>query len=107
VQAARDGRTVPLAFFPAAAVAWRKAHRSNQKFLAGTDKRIKSLKDLPAVARAAFDYAPEFGHGMPGDHADEHVALCFRGIEPLVERWDDFERLATMLFGVPASGIAP
>ncbi len=107
VQAARDGRTVPLAFFPAAAVAWRKAHRSNQKFLAGTDKRIKSLKDLPAMARAAFDYAPEFGHGMPGDHADEHVALCFRGIEPLVERWDDFERLATMLFGVPESGIAP
>ncbi len=107
VQAARDGRTSPLPLFPAAAVAWRKAHRSNLKFLAGTDKRIKSLKDLPAVACAAFAYEPEFGHGMPGDHADEHVALCFRGVDPLVERWDEFERLVTMLFGVPAAEIVP
>jgi len=103
VQAARDGRTIPLAFFPAAAVAWRKAHRSNVKFLAGTDKRIKSWKDPVELARAAFDCEPEFGRGMPGDNADEHVALCFRGVDPLAERWDEFDRLATMLFDMSAS----
>lgn len=106
VQLAREGRTAPLAFFPAAAVAWFDARRSNEKFFAGTDKRIKSLKDPAALARAAFDFTPEHDRGMPGDDTDPHVALCFRGQDPMAERWSDFEALATILFAprLPSGG---
>jgi hypothetical protein len=96
VAAARRGREEPLVFFPQAAAAWLVAHRSNAKFLAG-DKRIKGIKDPRFLATAAFESRGEFG-APGGDDTDAHVALCFRGVDPLRDRWDDFEQLATTLF---------
>jgi exodeoxyribonuclease V gamma subunit len=102
VAAARRGREEPLVFFPQAAVAWLAAHRSNVKFLAG-DKRIKGMKDPRFLATAAFEARGEFG-APGGDDTDAHVALCFRGVDPLRDRWDDFERLVTMLFAPRLAG---
>ncbi len=97
VEQARHGRETPLPFFPQAATAWLTAQVSNGKFLAGTDKRIKALKDARLLAVDAFEREEAFG-APGGDHTDDHVALCFRGVDPLREHWDAFEQLATTLF---------
>ena len=100
VAAARAGRESPLAFFPSAAMAWLKAYRGNQQL-----RKNASPKDPREEARRAFDDEGTWG-GVAGDHADAHVALCFRGIDPLVERWDEFEQLARLIFNprLPATG---
>ena len=102
VAAARRGREEPLVFFPQAAAAWLVAHRSNAKFLAG-DRRIKGIKDPRLLAMAAFEAPGDFG-APGGDDTDAHVALCFRGVDPLRDRWDDFEQLATTLFAPRLAG---
>ncbi len=102
VREARRGRESPLVIFPQAAGAWLVAHRSNAKFRAG-DKRIKSLKDLRYEALRVFE--TDGGFGVPGgDHTDPHVALCFRGMDPMREQWDEFERLVAVLFAPRLTG---
>ncbi|HYW49580.1 MAG TPA: exodeoxyribonuclease V subunit gamma [Gemmatimonadaceae bacterium] len=93
MSAARDGRDAPLPFFPQAAMAWLKALRGNAKL-----KKNARPRDPQFDAIAAYDTDGGFA-GMPGDHADPHVALCFRGVHPLEDRWHDFEALATLVLG--------
>ena len=96
---ARIGRTMPLVFFPQAAVAWLKAH--------GTGKQRKNAaeKDPRHEALKAFAAESAFG-SAPGDHADAHVALCFRGVDPLAERWREFEVLAQLVLGARLPAVA-
>ena len=90
---ARACRTAPLPFFPQAAMAWLGAHRGN-----ASPRRRSAPKDPRREAMQAYDCA-QSEYGPAGDHADPHVALCFRDVDPLHERWDEFERLATVVLG--------
>ena len=103
VASTRVARTMPLAFFPSAVDAWRDAHVSNHKFRTDPKTRIKGLKNPMELARAEYECVPTADRGAPGDHADPHVALCFRGVDPFTDRRDEFERLATALFVLPGS----
>ena len=102
VSEARRGRQAPLPFFPQAAVKWRDAQLGNLKVRKG-----KLPKDPRHEAVLAFDSVGGFGQ-PGGDHTEEHVALCFRGQDPMTDRWDDFEALATTLFAprLPSGGAA-
>ncbi|MES3035556.1 MAG: exodeoxyribonuclease V subunit gamma [Gemmatimonadota bacterium] len=100
VREAQRGRQLPLAIFPQASVKWRDAQRGNRKLRKGS-----APKDPRREAIAAYE--TDGGFGAPaGDHADEHVALCFRGQDPMTDRWTEFEALATTLFAplLPAGG---
>lgn len=102
VREARRGRLAPLPIFPQAAVKWRDAQLGNQKLRKGSAPKHPQREAVKA-------YESEGGFGQPGgDHTDEHVALCFRGQEPMVDRWTEFEALATTLFAprLPAGGDA-
>ena len=90
---ARRGRETPLVFFPQAAIAWLDAIAPAKPLRKGT-----APKNPRALAREKFDCEVTTYQPVAGDHADEHVALCFRGIEPLVTHWDEFERLVRLLF---------
>lgn len=106
VRAACAGLEGPLTFFAAAGWAWLNAMHPKPK------KRSKSRKgggEAPPTleggdpdearyrAGVAFAEEPSFG-ARGGDCEDAYVALCFRGVEPMVERWPEFERLAATLF---------
>ena len=92
VREARRGRQAPVPIFPQAAVKWRDAQFGNLKVRKGS-----TPKDPRREAVHAFE--SEGGFGQPGgDHTDPHVALCFRGQDPMTERWAEFEALATILF---------
>lgn len=93
VAEARAGRTKPLPFFPQAAMAWLDAHRGN-----ASPKRRGAPKDPRREAIEAFEERGGW-NGMAGDHADPHVALCFRDVDPMRDRWDEFERLAMVVLG--------
>ncbi len=83
-------RAEPLPFFPQAGWAW---------FEAGLP--AKSSRSAPKDPRrqALAAYHADSRFGLPGDAHDPYVALCFRGADPMTERWDEFESLARQLFG--------
>jgi hypothetical protein len=61
-------------------------------------KKRKSVKDPRSAATKEFhrqsgDFSP-----MGGDCEDVYVELCFRGVDPMVSCWDEFESLARTLF---------
>ena len=92
VEAGR-GRAAPLVFFPQAAICWLDAIAP-----AKAPRKNAAPKDPQAVARAQFACEANQFQPVGGDHADEHVALCFRGVDPLVTQWNEFERLTRLLF---------
>lgn len=98
VEVAREARTVPVPFFAQAASAWLGAHVANAKA-----RRNATYKDPQQQAMAAYHAEGAFGNPA-GDHAEPHVALCFRGQDPLDEHWDEFEVLVTQLFGLRVPG---
>jgi hypothetical protein len=58
------------------------------------------------VRRAYHQEATRYAPG--GDGADAYIALCFRGGDPIADRWDDFEALArTLLAAWRWSGEVP
>ncbi len=99
VESAREGLRQPLPFFPQAGEAWMKAALGQAS--GGKGKRRKPATPSGADPR---EMATESYHEPPGnfssggDAQDAHVALCFRGVDPMDERWDDFEALARRLF---------
>jgi len=106
VRAARAGLEAPLPFFAAAGWAWLNAMHPKPKKRAKPKKGGGEASLAPEVGdpdearyRAAVAYAeePSFG-SRGGDCQDAYVALCFRGVDPMVERGADFERLAATLF---------
>jgi exonuclease V gamma subunit len=106
VRVARHGLAAPLPFFAKAAWAWHSTMHPKPK------KPSKSKKASATVPEQAREGDPDearwearrcferettqFASG--GDGEDVYVALCFRGVDPMTDRWDDFERLATTLF---------
>ncbi len=99
VAQARIGRTMPLVFFPQAALAWLRAHGT------GTRRKNTVVKDPRHEAVTAFTADGQWSD-VKGDHADAHVALCFRGVDPLAERWGEFEALAQLVLGARLPGAA-
>lgn len=94
VEATRDCHAAPLPFFAAAGWAWLAASTARPK------KRgaASAPKDPRTEAVRAFHKEPGmFGGG--GDGEDPYVILCFRGRDPMAERWEEFERLCLTLFG--------
>lgn len=98
---ARRGRETPLVFFPQAAIAWLDAIAP-----AKPPKKGTAPKNPRASARETFERERSTFTPVAGDHADDHVALCFRGIDPLDTHWDEFERLVRLLFRPLLSGSA-
>ncbi|MBK6458841.1 MAG: exodeoxyribonuclease V subunit gamma [Gemmatimonadetes bacterium] len=103
VESARDGMRRPLPFFARAGYAWGASTFVQPPGEQGKGKG-KGKKTATAATRDPRDEATKAYHEQPADYSsggdaqDAYVALCFRGIDPMVERWDDFERLAERLF---------
>lgn len=117
VHVARAGLVAPLPFFASAAWAWHgdmfpKPKRRARSKKGASDPAPPSAAGDPDEARfqAKCAYAKEStDYASGGDCEDPYVALCFRGVDPMAERCDEFERLAGTLFGAwrwpdPASG---
>jgi len=81
VQVLRDARTRPLPFFPKAGAGW-------------LDARCAEADDAPILA--ALD-AYRTGDFSEGDDNDPYIALCFRGLDPVIEQQASFETLASTL----------
>ncbi len=106
VQAAKAGLEGPLPFFAQAGWTWHCAMKPKPKKAARTKKGAAAPSPAlhggdPDDARweATLCYEKEttqFAGG--GDCDDPYVALCFRGVDPMAERWEEFERLAATLF---------
>lgn len=89
VRTAHDATRAPLPFFATAGWAWFDAMRP---------KKRKSVKDPRSAATKEFhkqsgDFSP-----MGGDCEDVYIELCFRGVDPMVTCWDEFESLTRTLF---------
>ena len=100
VRAARAGREMPMVFFPKAANAWLGAQLTN-----AMPATRAATKDPVAEAYEKFHHDGGWS-GIPGDHADPHIALCFRGGDPVAEQWPEFERLLGIVFGARLHGLA-
>ena len=93
----------PLPFFARAGYAWGASTFVQPPGEQGKGKS-KGKKTATAATKDPRDEATKAYHEQPADYSsggdaqDAYVALCFRGIDPMVERWDDFERLAERLF---------
>lgn len=105
VSACGDGHAAPLAFFPQAAWEWCEVMFPAAK--RGKPQLPGSLDEARDAAIEAYHEEPTNYHGG-GDAEDRYIALCFRGVDPMETRWDDFERLVMTLFPVPpfATGAA-
>ncbi len=91
IQASDAARHTPLPFFANAGWEYFDAMRPPAK-------KSRSAKRTPfEAARSAYHMPPGF-NGMGGDAQDPYVALCFRGIDPMESRWEEFESLAKLLF---------
>ena len=88
-----------MVFFPKAAGAWLSAHLTN------ANPTTRAARKDP-VAEAYERFHDEGGwSGIAGDHADPHIALCFRGGDPVDEQWPEFERLLGIVFGPRLHGM--
>lgn len=106
VMAAREGLRRPLPFFAQAGEAWVEAafaaspappKAKGKKASSATPKAPKAPKDPREEATKAYSAQPsDFSSG--GDAQDAYVKLCFRGVEPMEARWEEFEALAQRLF---------
>ncbi|MCC6928088.1 MAG: exodeoxyribonuclease V subunit gamma [Gemmatimonadaceae bacterium] len=105
VAAAREGLRRPLPFFAQAGEAWAQAtyvqpaspKAKGKKGSSATAKAPPEPKDPRSEASRKYDAQPN-DHTPSGDAHDDYVALCFRGIDPMEESWDEFESLARRLF---------
>ncbi|HEX4934225.1 MAG TPA: hypothetical protein VFV33_13640, partial [Gemmatimonadaceae bacterium] len=102
VNAARDARRAPLPFFAQAGTAWASATFAPAPAPKGKGKKggspsTKAPKDPREEARQAYHAQPR-DHSSGGDAQDAYVALCFRGVDPMADRWEEFEALAQRLF---------
>ncbi|MEP7383313.1 MAG: hypothetical protein ABI910_16610, partial [Gemmatimonadota bacterium] len=107
VHAAKAGLEGPLPFFAQAGWTWHNAIKAKPKKAAKPKKGASAPPPVqeggvPDDARweATLCYEKEttpFAGG--GDCEDPYVALCFRGVDPMADRWGEFERLAVTLFG--------
>lgn len=105
VSAYGEGHAAPLAFFPQAAWEWCEVMFPAAK--RGKPQPPGSPDEARDAATVAYHEEPtSFRSG--GDAEDRYIALCFRGVDPMEARWDDFERLVMTLFPVPpfATGAA-
>ena len=107
VRAAQRGLAAPLPFFADAGWAWhttmhpkpKKPSKAKKKSAATPSQSEEGDPDEARwQARRSFERETTHFSGG-GDCEDAYVALCFRGVDPMTDRWDDFERLATTLFG--------
>lgn len=96
VEAARDAHAAPLPFFVQAGWAWFDARRAKPK--SSRRGAPSSPMDPRQAAVAAFN-AEASDYSSGGDGLDPYVMLCFRGHDPMEERWDEFEQLCLTLFG--------
>ena len=90
-----EGQCMPLPFFPQAACAWFEAVRPAP---GKNPKRGSVPKDPIALAKAAYAKQASERDSLGGDGEDCYVTLCFRGSDPMGSRWQEFERLASLLF---------
>lgn len=98
VRAALRGYEAPLPFFPDAGWTWLEETVPRPKKRGGKGKKDSSDEAPDPRAKATWRYHAEgTKYDRGGDGEDPYIALCFRGIDPMDERWDDFERLATTL----------
>jgi exodeoxyribonuclease V gamma subunit len=102
VDAVRQAQSSPLPFFVQSAWKWLDAtHPKPAKKKKGS-AAATPVADLAALgkqaAKAEFARVSHQFNPLPGDSEDPHVALCFRGTDPMEDRWADFERLARTLF---------
>jgi exodeoxyribonuclease V gamma subunit len=112
VKACQAGLAAPLPFFPQSGWAWLEAtHPRPARPRKGKKDAAAAMPPVPTdprdgVRRAYHQEATRYAPG--GDGADAYIALCFRGIDPIADRWDDFEALArTLLTGWRWSGDVP
>lgn len=105
VAAYREGHAAPLSFFPQAAWAWSEVMFPPAK--RGKPQPPGSPAEAREAAIGAYHKEPT-DHDSGGDAEERYIALCFRGVDPMEARWDDFERLVTTLFPAPpfATGAA-
>lgn len=89
------GQCAPLPFFPQAGWAWFEAVRPAP---GKKPRKGATPKDPVALAKAAYAKQPSNYDSLGGDGEDAYVALCFRGSDPMGNRWREFERLASLLF---------
>ena len=105
VAVAREGLRRPLPFFAQAGQAWVSATfvqastpKAKGKKGGGAPARTpKEPKDPRDEAARSYDEQPS-DYSSGGDAHDDYVALCFRGVDPMEEQWDEFESLARRLF---------
>lgn len=99
VEAARDGLRRPLPFFARAGHAW-----GTTAFAQPSSGKTKGKKGGAAAMKDPRDEATKKYHEQPTEHSsggdaqDDYVTLCFRGVDPMVEMWEEFEQLAQRLF---------
>ncbi|MBK6485392.1 MAG: exodeoxyribonuclease V subunit gamma [Gemmatimonadetes bacterium] len=100
VRAARSGYEAPLPFFPQAGWAWllEEVPKPRKKNSRAKKDAADGERDPRAQATRTYHVESTNYGGRGGDHEDAYIALCFRGVDPMAERWDDFERLVTTLF---------
>lgn len=99
VMAAREGLRRPLPFFAQAGQAWCEAALAP---LPSGKRRAKKAatgeRDDPRESATTAYHKQPSEYSSGGDAQDDYVALAFRGIDPMEERWDEFEELAGRLF---------
>ncbi len=105
VMTAREALRRPLPFFAQAGEAWVKAtfvaepapKATTKKASSAKPKAPKAPKDPREEATKAYSEQPS-DYSSGGDAQDAYVKLCFRGVEPMEARWEEFESLAQRLF---------
>jgi exodeoxyribonuclease V gamma subunit len=98
----REAKSSPLPFFAQSGWKWFEASRSKPKKKKGGAKDDADGSEQAArrkqAATSEFERMSNQWNKVPCDAEDAHVALCFRGANPMVDRWAEFDRLATTLF---------
>ena len=100
INAVQRGRSAPLPFFAQAGIAWMDARLPKTK--------QSAVKDPKKAAGDAYKKEVDNYDTMGGDCEDSYVKLVFRGRDPMADNWNEFETLATTLFGprIPVGSVA-